>query len=141
MSRGLKHRSVTRSSCRLTVAALLGLLAFAAAGCGGSGQHNATASCPTGTVTFKVDPASLGSGTGKNTTQIVLGVLSGPPANHPDIENGSAQWVCEIERSLLNLVNGTWTASVSGPLTGSCSTTVRAGQASRVQISNGRCTA
>ncbi len=146
---------------RMAGVVFLGLLALAAAGCGSdstatvsvpdsgsivinaridANPNSATATCPTGTVTFRAVPGSLGSGVGKDTTQTVLGVLSGPPANHPDIENGSAHFVCEIERSLLNLKNGTWTASVSGRLSGSCSTTVRAGQASRVLIWNGSCT-
>jgi hypothetical protein len=145
----------------LATVALLLVGASVCTGCDGTGVHVATVSVPaagaivinfrmdsspnsstatcSGTVTFRVVPGSLGSSAGKDTTQILLGQLAGPPINMPDIENGSPHWVCEIERSFLNLKNGSWSAQVTTPLMVSCSTTVRAGMASLVRIWSSSC--
>jgi hypothetical protein len=158
----LKHRCrplINRTATRaLPSTAAVVLLVVIVSGCG-EGTHVATVSVPdagsivinfrmtrspnadcSGLVTFRAVPVNLGSGAGRSATQIVLANLSGKAISVPDIEGGPNIWVCEIQRSILNLTNGTWSAGVTTPVMVSCTANVRAGESSAVRIWDGRCT-
>jgi hypothetical protein len=57
-----------------------------------------------------------------------------------DIENGSAFFGCERRETFFNLKPGTWSANLTGAVSGSCpSALVRMGRDTLVRIQSNRC--
>jgi hypothetical protein len=92
-------------------------------------------------VIFNATPVTFtGSG---GVTSVTLHTLSMPATSSqdgpPDIENGSVTFGCERRGTFFNLRPGTWSASLSGAVSGTCRVVITSGKGTLVRIQSSRC--
>ena len=92
-----------------------------------------------GVVIFNATPVTFtGSG---GLTSVTLHTLSMPATSSQDgIPEGSVSFGCDLRGTFGNLRPGTWSASLSGAVSGTCPRTIiTSGKGTLVRIQNNRC--
>jgi hypothetical protein len=95
----------------------------------------------TNSVIFNATPVAFTGSGGQ--TSVTLHTLSMPATSSqdgpPDIENGSVTFGCERRGTFFNLRPGTWSASLSGAVSGTCRAVITSGKGTLVRIESSRC--
>jgi hypothetical protein len=89
-------------------------------------------------VIFNAAPVTFnGSG---GVTSVTLHTLSMPATSSQDgIPEGSVSFGCERRGTFANLRPGTWSAILSGAVSGTCTVLITSGKGTLVRIQNNRC--
>ena len=92
-------------------------------------------------VIFNATPVTFTGSGGR--TSVNLNSLSMPATSSqdgpPDIESGTVSFGCERRGTFFNLRPGTWTAILSGAVSGTCRAVITSGKGTLVRIESPRC--